>query len=184
MGAISERQCTPQIRSISDEYFRFLSPALADAYGADFPRTVRYHSVDKTRSRDGGSTGNLLCFYMGDAILAYYDLVKYTRPVKGKDIDPQVSGKLLAALISKVEFLETIQKKNFQNFSVDGDDEVGYRLFHKSMGKTTEEIKEAKAQERKEKQEHRRKEQEARAAKGIKEPTEEIPSDSETPANS
>jgi hypothetical protein len=100
------------IETVLSGYYRMLSPSMAPTRGSEFPRTLYSHAKNPDRSSKSG-WGNLICFHVGNAILAYYESF-----LNGKPVDH---------LFARVEHLREIAEKPHR-FIPYGSIETGYCL--------------------------------------------------------
>lgn len=109
-------QCKSSLRAIVDQYIPCISPMRVDDGDSEFPMPLRTHVVNSDRSNRGNMVGNVLCFYIGNAIVAYYNAT-----------DPENRIHAVAC----VELLEEIAARGLDAFQVAGSDSQGYYLTSK-----------------------------------------------------
>lgn len=107
-------QCKTVLRSVIDRYPRCVSRQLATDDDSNFPRTVRRHIRDHDRSTADGF-GDLLCFHIGNTILAFYDAVN------GEDHEH---------LRARLQHLREINEHGPGNFHPYGSVQHGWMLMH------------------------------------------------------
>lgn len=113
--SISDKSPTTA-RSILDRYYRFLSPAMAThADAGTLPVAVRSH-YNKINRCTQSRRFDLVCFYIGRAVLEYY---KAVLDEKNKDV---------CALSKRVAKVELIAAKGLDAFKVEGDIKTGFSL--------------------------------------------------------
>jgi hypothetical protein len=129
LGKISE--ALPSFsRSMVEGYVRFLGPTLRLRGASEFPATVRRQPGDPERCAHGDSKYHVLYFYIGNAILGYYDALNLIVDVKPRMVDPLIVLPAIHTLERRVEFLEEIaaSKHGLLDFRIEGDDKTGYAL--------------------------------------------------------
>jgi|GEM_PF-2711499 len=103
------------LRSITDAYLRLVCPAMSLTGGSEFPRALRPHPLNHDFSTYRGY-GDLICFHIGNAILAYYDAVR---------------GQPAEHLLARVELLKEIAAR-LEEFQPYGSDQAGWCLLSKN----------------------------------------------------
>lgn len=114
ISSISVKSPT-SVRMILDSYLPRLSPSLADAGDGGFPVTVRPHPRFPERSTKQAKY-DVLFFYVGNAILAYYAANK----VK--------SDKSIGVFDDRVSRIERMASDGVSTLHVEGTDATGYML--------------------------------------------------------
>jgi hypothetical protein len=101
-------------RTVLDRYYRYMAPtAAAGADAHSFPTPVRRHAHNPEAGTIGGKF-NLVCFYVGNALLAYYD------SVRAKAVTPEFARRVL--------MVEMIAKHELINFKIVGTPQDGLTL--------------------------------------------------------
>lgn len=116
--------CKPDLRGLLDSYLRFVSPSFAGRGDAPFPRTVRRAVRDRHASQTRG-WGNCLCFHVGDAVLAYHNLV--LREANGAG-NPETDDPPPDHDYAVIQFLHEIAEIGPGQFYMTGNDADGFRL--------------------------------------------------------
>jgi hypothetical protein len=129
--AISERQPS-HAKCIIDQFLRLISPQFARGYGVDFPHTCRRACHSDEKSRESGKHP-LLYFHVGNAVLAYYDMILDR---KDKPFEP-------AVLDARIKLLEEIAIRGFDNFVPWGGPD-GYSLIDTDAARTLREEENAR----------------------------------------
>lgn len=110
--AISQ-QCNTSQRAVLDRYLRLVSPRLAERGEAEFPQPLRRHGANSGRSMYPG-VGNLLCFHVGNALMAFYEACLAGEP--GEVLEPRLYR------------LKRIAQSGVAQCRVRGNDQDGYFL--------------------------------------------------------
>lgn len=106
--------CKTKLQGIVDEYPGAISLRLAHEGDSRLPRTVRRHGRDTGRSEDS-TFGDLLCFHIGNTILAFYD---------------EACGIPNSHLRARLEHLKEIAKDGPGNYVPYGSNARGFMLVH------------------------------------------------------
>ena len=99
-------------KCIVDQFLRFVSPTFVRGYGVEFPHTCRQHPRNAERCRDGSGKYPLLYFHVGNAILAYYDMLQDKESL----------------VLNRITLLEEIAVRGLDAFAIIGNDVDGYLL--------------------------------------------------------
>jgi hypothetical protein len=132
--AISERQGS-QLRSTLDQFIRHVAPGMVNSH-SDFPITVRRHNLDRERADRWLTRDEMLCFHVGNAVLAYYDTCRF----------PPCTHVMTAVFDARLALLESIAVLGLDEFVVVGTDSVGYTL--KEKGEVRAELANKAAEEK------------------------------------
>jgi hypothetical protein len=111
------QQCNTPMRAVVDRYLPSISRQHASEGSAALPRTVEQHPVNPERCRRS-RLGDLLCFHIGNTLLAYYAAVASG----DTSVDPLLEYRL--------QFLQKLNECGIRQFVAYGSDSQGWTLMH------------------------------------------------------